>query len=128
MNLQDRFRQHKPLLDTLVTGTQRTESLGFADLMGWTQNEYDEWLERVSSHRNPGVQFTSSCRTFVLEEHRGQLRFYAGGWHDSVYDEPNELGVFPSVEEALTYAVAFLIAGQHPTEISAQRKGSISSP
>jgi hypothetical protein len=119
MDLQSRLRQYKPLLDTLGC-TKREESLGFGDFM-WGQFDFDEWVDRILHHRDPGVKFTTANRIFVMEEHQGELRFDAGGWNAAVYDEPNELGVFPSVGEALAYAVDFLVHGLPPRDIGVQR-------
>lgn len=120
MDLQSRLRQHKPLLDTLMHASAHAESLGFGDLL-WDLPSLDDLFDRLTHRRDPGVQFTTSKRTFVLEEHSGELRFYSGGWHDAIYDEPGELGVFPTAGEALAYAVAFLAHAQHPAHIDVRR-------
>lgn len=46
----------------------------------------------------------TAARVFVVEEHGGELRFYAGGWGAEVYDQPNELGTFRTAQDAIRYA------------------------
>src|SRR6476661_7550950 len=105
MKLLDRLIVNKPLLDLLLTSTDYRESLGFGDLL-WSEANP---ISRLLAWSDPGVCFQTPERLVVVEEWEGELRFYAGGSGTQVYNQPNELGVFHSAEDILTYAEAFLI-------------------
>jgi hypothetical protein len=110
VGLLERLRGNKTLLDELTSAAKYRDSLWFADLC-WPPFDIDE----------PGVYFETATRMFVVEEHGGELRFYAGGAGAHVYDQPNELGIFPEIESVLPYAVAFLVRGLHPSQITTAR-------
>jgi len=67
----------------------------------------------------------------VIEEHGGELRYYAGGWRshesrihleqDRIWAEGHELGVFASPREAVRFAERFLVRGQALQEIDMPR-------
>lgn len=57
----------------------------------------------------------------MVEEWGGELRFYAGGWGAEAYDQPHELVVFRSADDAIRYAEAFLVQRVHPEQITVRR-------
>jgi len=78
-------------------------------------------VDRIKQNRDPGVKFTTSTRTVVLENHRSELRYYAGGWPSSqdrivqeqfrIATEGYELGNFRTVQDGLRFAEQYLVAG-----------------
>ena len=58
----------------------------------------------------------------TIEEQENELRFYAGGAGPHAYDQPNELGVFRSIDDAMLYAEAFLVKHFRPMEIAIHRE------
>ncbi len=120
MGLLERLAEYRRPFEAILEVATCRECLGFADLM-WSPTDFEAHLERALSHRDPGVLFETPWRMMALEEYGGELRFYAGGAGTHVYDQPNELGVFRSVEDAVQYAEAFLARGLHPEDIGVQR-------
>src|SRR5262245_51543248 len=96
------------------------DSLWFLDLCWPPFDSEAEW-RRLIENRDPGVIFETRTRVVVVEEHGGELRFYAGGWGEEVYGHPHELGVFRSAEDAIRYAEAFLARRLHPERITVPR-------
>jgi hypothetical protein len=120
MGLRERLAEHhRPFEAVLAVSTCR-DSLGFVDLL-WQPLDFDALLSRLTTNRDPGVMFEAVTRVVVVEEHSGELRFYAGGWGAEVYDQPNELGVFRLAGDAIRYAEAFLVARLHPERIAVRR-------
>ena len=42
--------------------------------------DFDAFRDRLIANRDPGLIFEAPNRVLVVEEHSGELRFYAGGW------------------------------------------------
>jgi hypothetical protein len=120
MGLRERLAENRqPFAAVSAVATCR-DSLGFGDLL-WTPKDFDAYKDRLIAHRDPGVMFETVSRVVVVEEWGGELRFYAGGWGSEVYDQPHELGMFRSAEDAIRYAEAFLAQRLHPEQIDVRR-------
>jgi hypothetical protein len=120
MELRERLAQHCQPFEAVLAVASCRDSLGFADLL-WPPLDFDAFRDRLIANRDPGVIFETATRVVVVEEHGGELRFYAGGWGSAVYDEPNELGMFRSPGGVIWYAEAFLVRQLHPQQIAVRR-------
>jgi hypothetical protein len=125
MGLCERLAHDRRVFGAVLAVATCRDSLGFGDLL-WTPLDFDAFRDRLIANRDPGVIFETANRVFVVEEHGGELRFYAGGWGAEVYDQPNELGVLRSAVDAIRYAESFLVAQFHPERIAVPR-GILSS-
>jgi hypothetical protein len=131
MNVYREVEREKELLASILSVARMRESLGFADLFRGSDN-LQEHIERVKRGENPGVKFTTSSRTVVIEFHSGQLRFYAGGWASSearLYEEQfriagegYELGSFQNLREGLRFTEEYLVAARSLQEINVPRQ------
>jgi hypothetical protein len=120
MGLREQLAEHRESFDAILAVASCRESLGFADLM-WGPFDIETELRRMVDGRDPGVLFESINRVFVVEQHLSELRFYAGGWNMQQYNHQCELGVFQTVSDAVRYAEALLVHGQHPRLIPVPR-------
>jgi hypothetical protein len=78
------------------------------------------------------VIFETAFRVVVIEEHSGELRYYAGGWRshegrihleqDRIDAEGYEMGVFPTPRDALLFAERFLAREQALQDIETPRQ------
>ena len=88
-------------------------------------------LRRLIEDRDPGIIFETTSRVVVIEEHSGELRYFAGGWRshesrihleqDRIWAEGSELGVFPSDQDAVRFAERFLARQQALQDIETPR-------
>jgi hypothetical protein len=120
MGLREQLAADPEPFGAVVAVASCRDSLWFADLC-WPPYEWEAELQRVIENRDPGVIFETKTRVVVFEDHGGELRFYAGGWGEDVYDHPHELGVFRSAGDAIRYAEAFLVRRLHPEQIAVPR-------
>jgi hypothetical protein len=120
MGLRERLAEHRQPFEAVLAVATCRPSLGFGDLL-WTPLDCDAFLRRLIDGRDPGVIFETASRVVAIEEHSGELRFYAGGWGAEVYDQPHELGIFRSAEDAIRYTEAFLVRQLHPERIAVWR-------
>ena len=114
---------------TVAVATCR-DSLGFVDLY-WPPIEPKVELQRLGEQRDPGVIFESPTRMVVIEEHSGELRYFAGGWcsHESriyleqerIKAEGHETGVFLTPQNAMFFAERFLAHQQALQDIEVPR-------
>src|SRR5947209_17803838 len=84
MGLREQLAEHQPPFQATVAVATCRDSLLFADLC-WPPFDLEAELQRLIEGQNPGVMFESPSRVVVIEEHSGELRYYAGGWcsHES---------------------------------------------
>jgi hypothetical protein len=123
--------REKELLHKVLAVAARNESLGFADLFRPGDN-MREHIERLKRNEDPGVKFTTSTRTVVIEFHSGQLRYYAGGWPSSqanlhserirVLAEGCELGSFRTIQDSLRFTEKYLAALEGLQDITVPRE------
>jgi hypothetical protein len=121
MGLREQLMVYRSSWDAILAVATCRDSLGFADLW-FPPLDVDAHVRRLIEKRDPGVIFETGSRVVVLEEFGHELRFYAGGWGNEVEVQPNELGVFRNVEDAVQYAEAFLVQRLHPSHIMIQRR------
>jgi hypothetical protein len=130
MSLRDRLAEDKPAFDAIVAVATCRDSLFFADLC-WPPFDSEAELQRLTKGSDPGVIFETVTRVVVIEEHSGELRYYAGGWRshesrihleqDRIWAEGYEMGVLPSPREAVLFAERFLAREQALQEIATPR-------
>jgi hypothetical protein len=106
------------------------DSRVFADLC-WPPFDSKAELPRLIDGRDPGVIFETASRVTVIEEHSGELRYYAGGWRSDesrihleqvrIAAEGYEMGVFPSPQDAVLFAERFLAREQALQDIETPR-------
>lgn len=112
--LRERLEAHREPFDAILRVATCSPMLGFGDI-AWEPMD----LDRVREQRDPGVMLESPVRVVVVEEHGGELRYYAGGWrsdkyrlfheYDQMMAEGSETGTFPSDEAAVAFAERFLV-------------------
>src|SRR5438874_8196055 len=117
MGLRDRLAEYQPPFHAIVAVASCRDSLCFADLY-WPPFDWEAELQREIAGRDPGVIFETATRVVVVEEHSGELRYYAGGWRshesrihleqDRIWAEGYEMGVFQSPQDAVLFAECFL--------------------
>src|SRR5690242_10545129 len=105
MGLRERLAGCQDAFNAVVGVATYRDSLFFGDLC-WPPFDWDAELARMVEGRDPGVIFETASRVVVIEQHGGELRYYAGGWashesrlhleQDRIAAEGYELGVFPS--------------------------------
>ena len=76
--------------------------------------------------------FETNSRVVVIEEHGGELRYYAGGWcsdqnfiyqeQDRIEAEGYEMGVFRTPRDAILFAERYLAGKQALQDIEAARE------
>jgi hypothetical protein len=130
MGLRDRLAEHQQPFQVIVAVASCRGSLHFADLC-WPPFDWEAEMQRVIQGRDPGIIFETATRVVVIEEHSGELRYYAGGWRshesrihleqDRIWAEGYEMGVFPSPREAVLFAERFLAREQALREIETRR-------
>jgi hypothetical protein len=128
--LRERLSEDKQAFAAILCVATCGDSLFFADLC-WPPFDFEAELQRKVEGRDPGVIFETATRVVVIEEHSGELRYYAGGWRshesriyleqDRIWAEGYELGVFPSPGEALAFAERFLAQEQALQKIDISR-------
>jgi hypothetical protein len=117
MGLRERLAENEQAFQATIAVATCRESLDFADLC-WPPFDPQVELRRLIENRDPGVIFETTRRVVVIEEHSGELRYYAGGWRsheshihleqDRIWAEGHELGVFPTPGDGILFAEAFL--------------------
>jgi hypothetical protein len=129
--LREQIAKDKPAFDAVLAVATYRDSLLFADLC-WPPFDLQFELRRAAEGNDPGVIFETPTRVVVIEDHSGELRYYAGGWcshqdrihleQDRIWLEGNELGVFPSPREAVVFAERFLSRQQPLQAIETPRQ------
>lgn len=130
MGLRERLAEDKQAFDAIFAVATCRDSLFFADVC-WPPFDSEAELPRLDEGRDPGVIFETASRVVVIEEHSGELRYYAGGWRshvsrihleqDRIWAVGYEMGVFPSPQEAVLFAERFLAREQALEEIETPR-------
>lgn len=130
MRLRDRLAAYQQPFIPIVAVASCRDSLFFADLC-WPQFDGEAELRRSIDGLNPGVIFETPTRMVVIEEHSGELRYYAGGWRshesrihleqDRIWAEGSELGVFSLAQDAILFAEQFLVRQQALQDIETPR-------
>jgi hypothetical protein len=130
VGLRQQLAEDKPTFDAIVAVATCRDSLFFADLC-WPPFDSEAERQRFLEGRDPGVIFETATRVVVIEEHNGELRYYAGGWRshesrihleqDRIWAEGYEMGVLPSPREAMCFAERFLAREQPLQEIDTPR-------
>jgi hypothetical protein len=128
--LREQLAEDKQAFDAIATVATCRDSLFFADLC-WAPFDAEPELHRSVERRDPGVIFETATRVVVIEEHSGELRYYAGGWRshesrihleqDRIWAEGYEMGVFPSPPDAVLFAERFLVRNQPLQDIETPR-------
>lgn len=131
MSLREQIAEDKRAFDAVLAVATCRDSLLFADLC-WTPFDLQFELRRAAEGSDPGVIFETPTRVVVIEDHSGELRYYAGGWcshQDRIHLEQHrisaegyELGVFPSPREAVLFAERFLSRQQPLQAIETPRR------
>src|SRR5258708_15145895 len=94
MGLRERLAEYEQSFHVTVAMATCRDSLGFADLC-WPPFDPEGELQRLVEGRDPGVIFETPSRVAVVEEHNGELRYYAGGWRSPasrLHFEPDPIG------------------------------------
>jgi len=130
VGLREQLAEDKPAFDAIVAVATCRDSLFFADLC-WPPFDSEAELRRLARGDDPGVIFETVSRVFVIEEHSGELRYYAGGWRshesrihleqDRIEAEGFEMGVFQSPREAMVFAECYLAQGHALQDIEVPR-------
>jgi hypothetical protein len=130
MTLRDRLAEYGQPFRAILTVASCRDSLFFADLC-WPPFESEAELQRMIEGRDPGVILESATRVVAIQEHSGELRYYAGGWRshesriyleqDRIWAEGYEMGVLPSPREAVLFAEQFLARERALQEIETPR-------
>jgi hypothetical protein len=130
MGLREQMAESRQPFDAILGVATCRDSALFADLC-WPPFDPEIELPRLIAGRDPGVIFETATRVVVVEEHSGELRYYAGGWRsheshihleqDRIEAEGYEMGVFPSPRDAVFFAERFLARGQVLRDIEAPR-------
>jgi hypothetical protein len=117
MPLREQFAQYEKHFLAISAVTRCRDSLGFLDLC-WPPFDVEAEMQRSIEGRDPGVIFETLTRVVVIEEHSGELRYYAGGWclnqsrsyleQDRIEAEGFEMGGFESPREAVVFVERFL--------------------
>jgi hypothetical protein len=130
MRLCDRLAEYQQPFRAIIAVAPCRDSLNFADLC-WPPFDWDAELQRFIERRDPGVIFETTTRVVVIEEHSGELRYYAGGWcshqgrihleQERIWAEGHEIGVFPTSRDAVLFAEQFLAREQAIQDIETPR-------
>lgn len=130
MGLRERLAENQQSFHAIVAVASCRDSLDFADLC-WPPFDDKAEMQRLIEWRDPGVIFEAASRVVVIEEHSGELRYYAGGWRshesrihleqDRIEAEGYEMGVFPMPQEAVLFAERFLVHEQALQDIDTPR-------
>jgi hypothetical protein len=130
VGLRERLAEDKKAFDAILGVATCRDSLFFADLC-WPPFDSGPELQRLVEGRDSGVIFEKATRVVVIEDHSGELRYYAGGWrsHEScihleqerIWAEGYEMGVFPSPQDAVVFAERFLARKQALQDIETLR-------
>ena len=130
MGLSERLAEDKQAFDRIAAVATCRESLLFIDLC-WPPFDSEAELRRAFEWRDPGVILETATRVVVIEEHSGELRYFAGGWRshesrihleqDRIWAEGYESGVLPSPREATLFAARFLAQEEALQEIDTPR-------
>jgi hypothetical protein len=130
MGLCERLAEYEQPFRATVAVATCHKSLHFADLC-WPPYDWEVERARLIEGRPAGVMFETASRVVVMEEHSGELRYYAGGWrsHESrihleqgrIEAEGYEMGVFPSPRDAVLFAERFLACEQALQDIETPR-------
>lgn len=130
MGLRERLAEVTSPFDAILAVATCRDSLLFLDLC-WPPFDSETERQRLIEGRDPGVIFATPTRVVVIEEHSGELRYYAGGWssHESripleqerIWAEGSEMGVMLSPCEAVRFAERFLARQQPLQEIDTPR-------
>jgi hypothetical protein len=117
VGLRERLAENKKAFDAILGVATCRDSLFFADLC-WPPFDSEAELQRLVEGRDSGVIFETATRVLVIEEHNGELRYYAGGWpshasrihleEDRIWADGYEMGVFPSPHDGILFAERFL--------------------
>jgi hypothetical protein len=131
MGLRDRLAENRQPFDAVVAVATCRNSLFFADLC-WPPFDMEADRMRLIEGRDPGVIFEPVSRVVVLEEHSGELRYYAGGWRsdesriyleqDRIEAEGSEMGVFRTLRDAMIFTERYLVGEQALQDIEAARE------
>lgn len=126
MSWREQLSEDQQALAAILRIATCRDSLLFADLC-WPPFDLEAELERLVERRDPGIIFETSTRVFVVEEHSGELRYYAGGWpsHESriyfEWAEGCELGLFSWARDAVKFAERFLVQQHALQQIDTHR-------
>jgi hypothetical protein len=114
MNVQTQVDREPEAVRRITAVARQSSCPFFADLF-WDVVDFDPF----ALSNNPGVMFESPRRIVVFQELGGELRYYAGAWcldqdrryleEDRIEAEGREIGVFPTVRDALAFAGQYLI-------------------
>jgi hypothetical protein len=113
VGLREGLAENRQLFESVVAVATCRDSLFFADLC-WPPFDADAERQRLIERRDAGLIFETDRRVVVIEEHGGELRYYAGGWRsderriyleqDRIEAEGYEMGVFRTLRDALLFS------------------------
>lgn len=131
MGLRERLAEYEQPFHAIIAVATCCDSLCFGDLC-WPPYDWEAESNRLIERREAGVIFETTLRVLAIEEHCGELRYYAGGWpsHQSrIYleqyrmeAEGYEMGVFPTPRDAVLFAERFLADDQALQDIDTPRQ------
>jgi hypothetical protein len=117
MGLREQMAGYRLAFDAILSVAICSESLLFCDLL-WPPFDHEAELPRIIARQDLGVLFQTPTRLVVVEQHSGELRYYAGGWpshlnrihleEERIATEGSEMGVFASPREAVHFAASYL--------------------
>jgi hypothetical protein len=131
MGLRERLAENRYPFEAVVAVATCRGSLFFADLC-WPPFDVEAERQRLIEGRDPGVIFETASRVVVVEEHSGELRYYAGGWcsderrihleQGRIEAEGQEMGVFRTPRDAMNFSERYLVGKQALQDIEVARE------
>jgi hypothetical protein len=131
MGLRERLAEYRRPFEAIGAVATCRDSLFFADLY-WPPIDTEAEQRRLIERHDAGVIFETASRVVVIEEHSGELRYYAGGWRsderrihleqDRIVAEGCEMGVFRTLCDAILFAECYLVGNQALQDIEAARE------
>ena len=130
--LFDRFAEEYPESLRAIQAVATSRDILFFGDLAWNPFDADSAWAREIEGRDLGVIFESPTRVVVIEEHVGELRYYAGGWRsrenrihlewDRIEAEGSELGVLPTFHAAVCFTERFLVRDEALQDIDIPRQ------
>jgi hypothetical protein len=106
MNFLEALQAQGAGYDAIALQCKVTVTPIFADLC-WGRE-----LDFSALTRDPGIEFERGSRRLVLMRVGLEIRFYAGPSGVNGEGSESRIGVFPSIDAALSFAYDFLVRGQ----------------
>jgi hypothetical protein len=107
--------QSDQIFAELTSVCQSQKVADFADLC------WGEEFDIMTAVRDPGLLFSNQERLFVLMRINDEIRYYAGLTDPDPEVLQYEMGIFPTVKDALTYGHEYLLNNRDFAEIKIER-------